>query len=360
MPAYKDSAKGTWYVSFYYVNWKGERERKLKRGFSTKREALEFERKFLQQKTADLTMTFEAFVKIYIEDMKNRIRQHTWKTKTSIIEGKLLPCFKDKKMSEITPKDVIQWQNEMMGYRDKNGKAFSPVYLKTLHNQLSAIFNHAVRYYELKSNPAAKAGNMGKEKSKEMLFWTKDEYLKFAEAMMDKPISFYAFEMLYWCGLRLGELLAITPSDFDFIKSTVTINKSYQRLDGEDVITEPKTPKSNRTIKMPNFLCEEMQEYIVSLYGHKPSDRIFPVTKSYLHHEMNRGCKAQGVKRIRVHDIRHSHVSLLIEMGFSAVAIADRVGHESIDITYRYAHLFPSRQAEMADRLGTERGEGGF
>ena len=359
MPAYKDPAKGTWYVSFYYVNWKGERERKLKRGFSTKRDALEFEREFLQQKTADLTMTFEAFEKIYIEDMKNRIRQHTWKTKTSIIEGKLLPYFKDKKMSEITPKDVIQWQNEMMSYRDKNGRAFSPVYLKTLHNQLSAIFNHAVKYYELKSNPAAKAGNMGKEKSKEMLFWTKDEYLKFAEAMMDKPISYYAFEMLYWCGLRLGELLALTSSDFDFIKSTVTINKSYQRLDGEDVITEPKTPKSNRNIKMPDFLCEEMKEYIESLYGHKPTDRIFPVTKSYLHHEMNRGCKAQGVKRIRVHDIRHSHVSLLIEMGFSAVAIADRVGHESIDITYRYAHLFPSKQTEMATQLNIQR-EGGF
>jgi len=196
MPAYKDTAKGTWYVSFYYVNWKGERDRKLKRGFPTKREALEWEREFLQQKTADLTMSFEAFVKIYVEDMKNRIKRHTWKTKTSIIDSKLLPYFKDKKMSEIAPKDIIQWQNEMMALRNPKGDAFSPIYLKTLHNQLSAVFNHAVRYYELKSNPAAKAGNMGKEKAKEMLFWTKEEYLKFADAMMDKPMSFYAFEML--------------------------------------------------------------------------------------------------------------------------------------------------------------------
>ena len=196
MPAYKDTAKGTWYVSFYYVNWKGERDRKLKRGFPTKREALEWEREFLQQKTADLTMSFEAFVKIYVEDMKNRIKRHTWKTKTSIIDSKLLPYFKDRKMSEITPKDIIQWQNEMMALRNPKGDAFSPIYLKTLHNQLSAVFNHAVRYYELKSNPAAKAGNMGKEKAKEMLFWTKEEYLKFADAMMDKPMSFYAFEML--------------------------------------------------------------------------------------------------------------------------------------------------------------------
>jgi integrase len=355
MAAFKDK-NGTWFTSFRFVDWKGERHQKLKRGFPTRHEALSWEREFLQQKTADLTMTFEAFVKIYIGDMQNRIRRHTWQTKNSIIDHKLLPYFKDKKMSEITPKDIIQWQNEMIAFRDVRGKAFSPVYLKTLHNQLSAIFNHAVRYYELKSNPAAKAGNMGKEKTKDMLFWTKDEYLKFADAMMDKPVSFYAFEMLYWCGVRLGELLALTPADFDFTKGTVSVTKSYQRIEGDDVLSDPKTPKSNRIIKMPEFLVQEMQEYLNSLYGCGPNDRIFPITKSYLHHEMDRGSKAQGVKRIRIHDLRHSHVSLLIEMGFSAVAIADRVGHESIDITYRYAHLFPSKQTEIADKLDMERG----
>lgn len=357
MVAYKDE-NGKWFTTFRYTNWKGERKQKLKRGFTTKREALEWEREFLQQKSADLTMTFEAFVQVYINDMVNRINSNTWQTKMAIINNKILPYFKARRLSDITPKDVIQWQNEMMSYRDRKGKAYSPVYLKTLHNQLSSIFNHAVRYYELKSNPAARAGNMGKEKNTEMLFWTKDEYLQFSDAMMDKPLSFYAFELLYWCGLRLGELLALTPADFDFSKRTVTISKSYQRLGGKDVITEPKTPKSNRTIKMPGFLCEEMQEYISSLYGCQPTDRIFPVTKSYLHHEMNRGCKSQGVKRIRIHDLRHSHVSLLIEMGFSALAIAERVGHESIAITYKYAHLFPSKHSEMANKLDVERAKG--
>ena len=121
------------------------------------------------------------------------------------------------------------------------------------------------------------------------------------------------------------------------------------------MITTPKTEKSNRSITMPQFLADEMQDFLKTLYGIQPDDRIFAITKSYLHHEMDRGAKEAGVKRIRIHDIRHSHVSLLIDMGFSATAIADRVGHESIDITYNYAHLFPSKQTEMANRLNVER-----
>ena len=255
------------------------------------------------------------------------------------------------KINEIATKDVRAWQNEMLAYRNEENKPYSSSYLKTLHNQLSAIFNYAVRFYDLRSNPAAKAGNMGSEVRKEMLFWTKEEYQKFSEVMMDKPISYYAFQMLYWTGIREGELLALTPADFDFEKGTVKISKTYQRIKGEDMITSPKTKKSNRTVQMPDFLCTEMQEFFNMQYGLKRKDRIFNITKSYLHHEMDRGSKAAGVKRIRIHDLRHSHISLLIDMGFSAVAIADRVGHESIEITYRYAHLFPSKQKEMAIKL---------
>ena len=260
-------------------------------------------------------------------------------------------------MSSITPQQIIRWQNELINYRDKNGKPYSPVYLKTIQNQLSVIFNHAVRYYNLKENPCVKAGSMGKKKNREMLFWTKDEYLKFIDAMMDKPLSFYAFEMLYWCGIREGELLALTPADFDFEKRTVTISKTFQHTGGKDIVTPSKTEKSNRTITMPLFLADEIQEYLKMQYDIGLDDRLFPITKNYLYREMQRGCKETGVKSIRIHDLRHSHISLLIDQGFSAVAIADRVGHESIDITYNYAHLFPSKQTEMADKLDMERCE---
>ena len=357
MTVIKNQKSNTYEVRTYYKDWTGVRKQKTKRGFKRKCDAQEWERAFKLKENLSLDMYFEDFVNLYLNDIKSRIKYNTWLTKKHIVEKKILPYFSKKKLQEIKPSDIRQWQNTMMNYRNKQGEGYSQVYLKTIHNQLSAILNHAVNFYDLKSNAARKAGSMGKERTKEMLFWTKEEYMKFIEAVADKPISFYAFEILYWCGVRMGELLALTPVDFNFETHTLRINKSYQRLHREDVITPPKTLKSNRTIKMPQFLCDEMQDYLKMLYEPKEDERIFTISKSYLHHEMNRGSKVSGVKRIRVHDLRHSHVSLLINMGFTVLAIADRMGHESIDITYRYAHLFPSEQTQMAEQLDIERME---
>lgn len=300
-------------------------------------------------------MLFKDFVEVYAEDMKPRLKYNTWLTKEHIIKTKLLPYFGNKKMNEIKAADVVRWQNEMMSFRDEDGNGYLKVYLKTLQSQLSAIFNHGIRLYELKENPVRKAGSMGGERRKEMLVWTKEEYKKFSEAIIDKPQAYYAFEVLFWTGLRVGELLALTPADIDFSAKTISVTKSYQRIKGEDYITDPKTEKSNRTVSIPDFLCEELQEYLAMLYGFKDDDRMFQITKSFLHHEMIRGSEKAGVKRIRIHDIRHSHVSMLIDMGFSAVDIAGRMGHESIDITLHYAHMFPSAQKDMAEKLNMER-----
>ena len=308
MPVYRDEKNNTWKIYYRYTDWDGTTHQSTKRGFKTKRDAQAWEREQHSKSSGNLDMTFRSFAEQYTEDMKSRAKENTWHTKEHIMRTKLLPYFGKLKMSSITPQQIIRWQNELINYRDKNGKPYSPVYLKTIQNQLSAIFNHAVRYYNLKENPCVKAGSMGKKKSREMLFWTKDEYLKFIDAMMDKPLSFYAFEMLYWCGIREGELLALTPADFDFKKRTVTISKTFQHTGGKDIVTPPKTEKSNRTITMPLFLADEIQEYLKMQYDIGLDDRLFPITKSYLYREMQRGCKDTGVKRIRIHDLRHPYV----------------------------------------------------
>lgn len=351
MPVYKDAARGTWYVKFKYKDWTGNTKNVMKRGFPTKREAVQWERDFRAEKEASPDMSFENFVQIYRQDREPRLKASTVLMKDNIIDTKILPYFGKRVLRDITSSDVIKWQNTLLTYRDESGKGYSKSYLKTVHNQLTAIFNHAVRFYQLRENPARIAGNMGTEKGIEMKFWTKEEYLRFAEVMMDYPLAYCCFEMLYWCGIREGEMLALNLEDFDFEAKMVSINKTFHLLKGEEIITEPKTAKSKRKVRMPDFLCEEIKDYVSMQYDLKSADRLFPTGKTYLYKMMKKGCEQARLPKIRVHDLRHSHVSLLIDMGFSAVAIAERMGHESIDITYRYAHMFPSVQTEMADKL---------
>ena len=132
----------------------------------------------------------------------------------------------------------------------------------------------------------------------------------------------------------------------------MTVSKSYQHINGRDVITPSKTPKSNRTVSIPEFLRDEIKDYTERLYGLHKHDRLFPYTKSFFEHEMVRGTKDGEVKRIRLHDIRHSHASLLIELGFSPLAVADRLGHEKVETTLNtYSHLFPHKRDEVATKL---------
>ncbi len=353
MAVYKGDKKDSWYVKFRHRDWKNDVKCVTKRGFRTKREATQWERDYRNKLdvSGDAQISFGQFVDLYKTDLHPRLKVSTRMTKEHIIDTKLTPYFGEKLLTDIQPVDIIQWQNLFLR---KN--IYTPSYLKTIHNQLSAIFNHAVRYYALPNNPARIVGNMGGTGDIEMKFWTKEQYLLFSEEMMGTPMAYYAFQLLYWCGIREGELLALTPDDFDFGKKQLSITKTYQRFKGEDLITTPKTLTSRRTVQMPDFLCVEMQEYFDLCYDLQGGDRAFPITKDFLLRKIHAGADSAGLPHIRVHDLRHSHVSLLIHMGYHAVAIAQRVGHKSIDITFRYAHLFPSVQVDIAADLNQEGG----
>lgn len=351
--AEKDPKTGKWLIQYRYTDWQGNRKKSMKRGFKTKREAEEWLQNFLATKQADFNMLFEHFLKIYYADMETRLREHTMRTKKYVFDLKILPYFGKMKMNEITASDIRKWQSELI----KQG--YAPTYLKTINNQLAALFNYAVRYYDLPNNPCRKAGSMGKGKADEMNFWTKEEFDKFIDAVMNKQQSYMAFMTLFWTGMRIGELLALNVADADFVKRTISITKSYQRMGGRDVITEPKTQKSKRVITIPQFLAVDLQDYVNSMYGVQEENRLFPITKYYLEHEMQRGIKESGVKRIRIHDIRHSHASMLVEMGFSPLEIANRLGHEKIETTLNtYSHLYPNKQEQLAYRLDKEYREG--
>ena len=203
MGVYKEGKN--WKVQVYYKDWQGNRKRKQKRGFRTKGEAKEWERDFLQQQSQGVDIEFGNFLEIYYKDMDVRLRENTMYTKRYIIDLKIKPYFEKKILSEITVADVRAWQNELLTYKDKNGKGYSPTYLKTVNCQLTAIFNYAMRYYNLRDNPCRKAGAIGKSKGEPKDFWMQEEFNAFLETVSDKPETRMAFLLLYWTGMRIGD-----------------------------------------------------------------------------------------------------------------------------------------------------------
>ncbi len=348
MPVYKDEKRGSWFASFYYLDTLGVRKRKKKEGFRTRKEALEFERDFALQTETGPKILFDDLLALYIEDCKSRLRPTTLKAKGYMLKTKILPTFTGKRVNDITAKEIRQWQNQLL----TSSPTYTPTYLKCINNQLSAVFNFGRKYYGLHTNPVANAGAFGRKRAEAMQFWTREEFMSFSEAIKDNDESHIAFLILFWTGMRSGELLDLQASDILLKEHSIRINKNYARLSGEDLILPTKTPKSNRMVTIPQWLCDELARFIRDSGRATGKGRLFTLNKYYLNREIQRGCRLAGVKKIRVHDLRHSHASMLIELGFAPLLIAERLGHENVQTTLEtYSHLYPNKHKEVADRL---------
>lgn len=298
----QEKGSKTWSAQFSYKDYYGNTRRKHKRGFATKREAIQFRNEFVLKQQSNIDMSFASFIEEYKENMYSDLRDSTIATKTHMIELHILPYFKNMKVSEITALDIKRWQKEI------KKKGYSEAYLWSINTQLNAIFNHAVKFYKLSYNPCKGAGFMGKSKSGNMGIWSENEFEQFLEVVKDKPVIYNAFFLMYWTGLRVGELLALDIKDIDLETGVLSVTKSLNRVKGEDIISPPKTQRSIRKIPLPKFCVDKMNEYINTLYGRTPNDRLFIVTKSHLEKEIKRGADLAGLKQIRVHDLRHPYV----------------------------------------------------
>lgn len=344
MPAYKDEKTGAWYCKFYYTDWTGTRRQKMKRGFKLQREAKDWERSFLEKQSGSPDMTFQALYDLYLEDIRSRLKESTIYSITHYMENRVLPYFKDKPINEISPADIRKWQNGLIT------DGLRPTTQHTINAKLNTVLNFAVKYYGLQKNPCSVTGLIGSSTAGEMDFWTLEEFQTFIHGM-ENPLYTVLFSILYYAGLRCGEVLALTPADIDFEKKTIHVTKTFHRFHCEDVITTPKTKNSNRSVPIPGFLCGQIRDYMKRIYGLRESDRLLPVVDGAVRQAFKRWCIKSGVKQIRVHDLRHSHVSLLIDMGFPAMLIAERIGDTVEMINNTYGHLYPNRHEEVADRL---------
>lgn len=320
--AYKEKDTKKWTAQWFETTAKGEKKKRRKRGFDTKRDALEYERQKKLNSKKSMDMKLSEFMEVYFEDKQNDLKERTIKNKKYMMDQHIIPYFGNTMMSEVTASHIIQWQNEMQT------KGFSESYLRMIQNQLTSLFTHASNIYDLISNPCKKVKRMGNSDSRSLDFWT---------------------------GCRIGELLALTPKDINFEKNQMSITKTYYRTNKQDVITEPKTKQSVRVIEIPQFLTQEIKDFVYGHYGMPEDERLFPIVQEAVQHKMKYQIAKSKVKKIRVHDLRHSHVAYLINKGVEPILIKERLGHKDIRITLNtYGHLYPNQQRKVADMLDTD------
>lgn len=343
MPSYKNQKRNTWYCAFYFTDWQGKRKKKKKEGFKTKREAQEWERKFLEQYAGTPDISFDVLLTEFKKKQKANTDYRTYLGQCNIITNHIEPYFKEKSIDKINKQSILSWKENLLS------KNFSAYYARRIYNTLKNIFKFAVENYNLPSNPCPSNQSFGKV-NKILNYWTIDEFRTFASALR-KPHHIMEFYMLFWTGMRCGELLGLTWDDIDFDSNSISIVKSYYRLERADHFTPGKTDNSRRIVIMPQFLSDMLKDFKrMSAYA---SNRVFDVTKSAIDHQFNRTIAKCGVKKIRLHDLRHSHASLLINNAkFQPIEVADRLGHSDASITLKiYSHFYEKNRSELANKL---------
>lgn len=336
MPCYKDRQANTWYCKFYYTDYEGKRRQKWKGGFALKRDAEAYESGFLNSVAFTPSMPFGAFLDLYRNDVDGRLREHSIIAREYRIGNHIVDSFGDMKLNDIDALDIRRWQNELLE------KGLANYTLKGIQSTLSAVFNHAVKFYGLKTNPCKTAGILtSTDETKEpMPFWTYEQYSAVI-AEVDDLKAQTAIALLYWSGMRKGELLALRWNKIDFEAGTCEISQSYQRIGGEAVVTATKTG-DRRTILLPDVCLDQLSTYRNALYRPDPDDYVFDWEKRFIEKGIAEGAGRAGVKRIHVHGLRHSHASLLISLGANIVLISKRLGHAKVSTTLdTYSHFFP-------------------
>ncbi len=347
MSVYKDKKTNNWVVTLRYKNLQGKEVTRAKRGFKTKRDAREWENNFMEKLNMDpnISKTLNDFFELYINNIENRIRITTLRLKQRIYDIHIRETLGHKVLNDIKVPDILNWQNEILK------SDYKPAYSRTINNQLTAIFNHAVKYYDLKNNPMKKVDPMGKERSGRMKYWTLDEFNQFLTAVEIDVIKLQ-FKVLFFTGIRIGELMALRLKNYNSTRSYIEITHTARYENQEYIFTKPKTEMSQRVVTIPQFLNKELKQYIKMYNIKKPEEQFFETCRNKMGYYIRTYADKANVKKIRIHDLRLSHASLLINQGVQPNIVQQRLGHENIETTLRtYSHMYPNKQYELANFL---------
>ncbi len=346
------NSNGTIYFKVRYTDGDGKyRQKKVESNkWKTLKEAKEAERKFLESLyIADEKITYEQLFSLYIEDRKPKFKYRSLLSYQEVHKMHILPVFGKTKVSQISKEMIKRWQNKLLA------SGYSNNYLKKIQATFKGVLTWGVNYDKIAKSPFTIEYVKTNEQKKEMLYFTLDEFNRFID-VVDNPHYFLIFNVLYWCGIRKGELQALTVGDIDLKEKTLHVTKNFDIRSHK--ITTPKTNTSYRDVILPDHIYELLRTHINEMqkYPDFSSERFLfgydvPIAATTLERHKNKYCKLAGVKQVRIHDFRHSHVSLLINMGLSDFDIAKRLGHSRDMVNNTYGHWFKQNQLLLVDKL---------
>ena len=354
MPSYDQRGKDKlWSVRFRAKLRDGTIQNKRLSGYRTKKEAQKAYVEYIStqenavEEVPDERLRFDALVADYLSHQQSRIKPSSLYSIESKINKHIAPYFAGRYVDDITPRDILAWQQSLDAYSYK--------YKTGLRTQLSSIYKFGERYHDIKNIMPRVEGFRNLEPKKEMQIWTPDEFRAFL-AVVDDPLYALYFRLLYTTGCRKGESLALTWADVDFDAAKISITKSITRKtkDAPYAITTPKNTASVREVSIPRTLADDLSAWRDGLEDAAPTRFIFggedPFTDRSLDRRFSEWCGMSGVKKIRLHDFRHSCASVLISSGVSIVAVSKHLGHANIEQTLNtYSHMMPSDAERMRD-----------
>lgn len=304
---------------------------------------------------------FEKALNEYLKLNELKLKPNSYRSLSNRLNKQVAPYFSNKYVHKITKRDVILWQSEL------NKKDLSTRYKRAIHVALVTFFNYCIKYYDLKCNVAQLVGNF-KGNNTEFIgnIWELEEFNKFIDKVDDQVYNTF-FKLLFYTGLRLGEATALTFNDIDFKNNTINVNKNmtrYKDEKGHHIVVSPKTKKSIREIGIDSVLSYELSElknnYIKKYDDYNSNFYIFggdsPLTPTTVERKKNYYCDKAGVKRIKIHEFRHSHACLLFMHNVPINEISQRLGHSTISMTTDiYLRYLPRQEKRVLATLNSLR-----
>lgn len=332
MPAYKDK-NGKWYCKFYYKDYSGENRQKKKSGFALRKDALAWERDFIENHAAvNNEISFDALLNRYLTDLKARVKESSFARRKGMIDNHIHGFFQCS-ASKVTPLAIKNWQYSL------REKGLAPNTIRNMTAVLSCVFNWGITFCGLHENPVKSAKHITPKEKRGYTILTREQY---EQLQFSTPTYKAVFDTLFYTGMRLGECLALTIADVE--GKSINIDKN---LSQRKVVTTPKTQNSIRKVIIPDFLARELEDYINAKYGAEPTDVLFRTSRTPLRSELRRALSEQGLPIIRIHDLRHSHASMMIELGCNILLVAERLGDTPNTALSTYSHLYPNKQEDF-------------